>query len=63
MAIIEIIGKHGSIDQQLKVWQRVWMHYLVGQSIEMNNVPHHPNRLVEWTELVISVTINQKTGA
>jgi hypothetical protein len=30
--------------------------YLVGQITEMNDVAHHPNRLVERTELVITTS-------
>lgn len=30
--------------------------YLIGQIIEMDNIAHHPNRLVEGAELIISVT-------
>lgn len=30
--------------------------YLICQIVEMNNVAHHPDRLVKGTELVISIT-------
>ena len=29
--------------------------YLIGQIKEVDNVAHHPNRLVEWAEFVVSV--------
>jgi len=36
--------------------------YLIGQIVEMDNVTHHPNRLVEGTEFVISITVTQKVA-
>lgn len=30
--------------------------YLIGQTIKVDNVAHHPNRLVEGAEFVISAT-------
>jgi len=36
--------------------------YLIGQIVEMDNVTHHPNRLVEGAEFVISITATQKVA-
>ena len=44
------------MDNELKRNRKnLGLIYLIGQSREMDNVAHHPNRLVERAEFVIPV--------
>lgn len=37
-----------------------WVLYLIGQIIIMDYVAHHPNRLVERTEFIISIATTKE---
>lgn len=38
-----------------RIGKRV-IKYLISQIVEMNDITHHPDRLVEWAEFIVPVT-------